>query len=75
MMEKIRLDFQMQNFMLNFLKKNNYEKSNILEALQTLKIFGVAISSNINSFRFLPISGHFRTSQKNLKIVHQKEKN
>ena len=40
-------------------EKNSFKKSNILEAHQTLKILGVAISSHIISFRFLPISRNF----------------
>ena len=45
--------------MLNILKENPLQKSNI-QAGQTLKIIGVAISSHIISFRFLPIFGHFQ---------------
>ena len=47
-----------------FLEKS-LKKSNILEAHQTLTTYGVAISSHIIYFRFLPISGHFRSSQDN----------
>ena len=36
-------------------------ESNILEAHYSMKVLVVAISSNIISFRFLPISGHLRT--------------
>ena len=60
----------MQNFMLNLLKKNSFKKSNILEAHQTLKILGVAISSYIISFRFLRISRNFGCSF----LLSQKER-
>ena len=40
-------------------------KSNILEAHYSMKALVVAISSNIISFRFLPISGHLRTIEEN----------
>ena len=46
-------------------EKNSLKKSNIQEARQTLKIIGVAISSHIISFRFLPISRHFWITQEN----------
>ena len=60
-----QLEFQIQNFMLNLLKKIHSKKSNIQEALQALKIIGVAISSHIIFFLFFPISGHFRITQEN----------
>ena len=40
-------------------------KSNILEAHYSMKVLVVAISSNIISFRFLPISGHLWTIEEN----------
>ena len=45
--------------------KNSLKKSNIPEAHQTLKILDLTISSHIISLQFLPISGHFRATQKN----------
>ena len=66
------LNFQRLNFKLNLLNKNSLKKQNILEALQTLKIFSVGISSHIISFCFVLfcfvfflISRHFRTTQEN----------
>ena len=56
-MEKNQLEF--------YWKKNLLKKSNIPEARQTMKILGVAISNHIISFRFLPISGQFQTTQEN----------
>ena len=47
-----------------FLKKW-FKKPNIIEARQTLNNLGVAISRHITFFPFLPISGHFWTTQKN----------
>ena len=58
----------MQCFMLYRLKKAN-KKYIFLEARQTLKILGAAISSHLVSFQFLLISGHFRTSPENETIV------
>ena len=48
-----------------FWKKNHYNKSNIQEARQTLKIIGVAINSRIIYFLFFSISDHFRITQEN----------
>ena len=50
----------MQNFMLNLLKK---KKKGFLEARQTLKILGVAISNHIISFQFLPIFGRLKKTK------------
>ena len=47
-----------------FLKKW-FKKPNIIVARQTLNNLGVAISRHITFFPFLPISGHFWTTQKN----------
>ena len=47
------------------LRKKILKKLNILEAPQTLKIFGVAISSHVISFWFLLISGNFQATQVN----------
>ena len=49
----------------SFGKKIHSKKSNIQEARQPQKIIGVAISSHIISFRFFPISRHFRITQEN----------
>ena len=46
-------------------EKKFIKKSNILEVRQILKIFDVVISNHVISSRFLPISRHFRTTQKN----------
>ena len=50
----------MQNFMLNLLKK---KKKGFLEARQTLKILGVAISNHIISFQYLPIFGRLKKTK------------
>ena len=45
---------------------SSLDKNSILpEARQTPKILGAAINGHLISFWFLPISGHFRTFQKN----------
>ena len=49
----------MQNCMLNLLKK----KLGFLDARQTLKILGVAISSHIISFWFLRIPGQLKKTK------------
>ena len=64
---KNQLDFKI--YMLNLLKKIYQKKSNIQEACQTLKIIGVANSSHIILFRFLPISGHYNWRKKFVSII------
>ena len=56
-----------KSFEENSLKKTT--TTNIQEACQTLKIIGVAISSHIILFRFLPISGHCNWGKKFVSII------
>ena len=57
--------FPLAEFYAEPWEKKILKKSNILEAPQTLKIFGVAISSHVISFWFLLISGNFQATQVN----------
>ena len=68
----------MQNFMINLFQKDSSNKLNILEASQTFKILGAAISSHLISFRFLPMPGHFWTTEEKFeaeKLAAIEEKN
>ena len=58
-----QLDFQIQNLMLNLLKKRSLKKSNIQDACRTLKIINVAISNHIISFRVPDTSEQLRKTK------------
>ena len=75
-MERIKeLDLQMQNFILNVLKKKKSLKEIKYSRIrQTLKIIDAAISNPIISFWFLSIFGHFQITQENQNHLIQSRK-
>ena len=58
-----QLDFQIQNLMLNLLKKRSLKKLNIQDAFWPLKIIVVAIRNHIISFRFPDTSEQLRKTK------------
>ena len=55
----------MRNFILNLFFKSLLKSMKYSRSLLDTENYRVAISSHIMSFRFLPISGHFLTTQGN----------
>ena len=70
---KKNLDFQMQNFMLNLLKKKSFK--NIKYCKSSPDPEYSQCGYHLISFRFFPISGHFRTTQENQNQSSQSRKN